>query len=149
MFVFTSAATSWLNYDVGRRVLGRFRYQLPALPPIRSWRMPAAGVWLVPSGVLLQLVGSWLALPVLTNLGLSFVIGAMFIFMLQGLVAGWVILENYGFGKFERILAVWLAVAVPVFSIPLLVLGMLDTIYQVRDRWGRERSRAGSVGAKP
>ena len=148
-FVFSSAATSWLNYEVGRRVLGRFRYQLPALPPIREWRLPAAGVWLVPSGVILQFVGNWLIVPVLTNVGLSLVMGTMLVFMLQGLVAGWVILENYGFGKFERILAVWLAVAFPIFSIPLFILGMLDTTMQVRDRWGAQRRTPGSVGAKP
>ncbi|MGQ0550212.1 MAG: YybS family protein [Armatimonadota bacterium] len=149
MFVSTSATMSWLNYEVGRRVLGRFRYHLPALPPIRSWRLPAAGVWLVPAGVLLQFAGSWLIVPVLTSVGLSLVLGAMLVFTLQGLVVGWVVLENYGFGKFERILAVWLAVAVPVFTIPLFILGMLDTTLLVRDRWGVESPKPRSVGAKP
>ncbi len=149
MLVLTAATTSWLNYEVGRRVLGRFGYRLHMLPPMRTWRVPPAGVWLVPIGFLLLYGGGRVAAQGLANLGFSLVLGAMFLFIVQGLVAGWVILGNFGFGKIERVIAVWLALALPPLSMPLFILGMLDSIYQVRDRWGLERSRAGSLGAKP
>ncbi|MGH2405094.1 MAG: YybS family protein [bacterium] len=149
MLVLTAATTSWLNYEVGRRVLGRFGYRLHTLPPMRTWRVPPAGVWLVPVGFILLVGGARVGVPAVQNLGFSLVLGAMFIFIFQGLVAGWVILGNFGFGKIERVLAVWLALALPPLSPLLFILGMLDTIYRVRDRWGLERSRAGSLGAKP
>jgi uncharacterized protein YybS (DUF2232 family) len=149
MLIMSAAVTSWLNYEIGRRVLGRFGYRLQALPPLRSWRVPAAAVWLVPAGFFLLLVGGRLASPGVSNVGLSFILGAMLVFILQGLVAGWVILGNFGFGKFERIIAVWLALAIPLLSVPLFILGMLDSTMHVRDRWGAERSRPRSLGAKP
>lgn len=149
MLVFTAATTSWLNYEVGRRVLGRFGYRVQMLPPLRTWRVPPPGVWLVPVGFLLLFGGARLGASALANVGLSFVLGAMFVFILQGLVAGWVILGNFGFGKLERMIAVWIVLVLPPASAPLFILGMLDTIYQVRDRWGLERPRPGSLGAKP
>lgn len=149
ILVLTAAMTSWLNYEVGRRLLGRFGYRLHALPPLRTWRVPAAGVWLVPVGFVLQFAGARAGMLAMQNIGFSLILGAMLVFVLQGLIAGWVILGNFGFGKIERALAVWLALALPPASGPLFVLGILDTIYQVRDRWGVESRKPRSVGAKP
>ncbi len=147
MLVGTAAMMAWINYEVGRRVLDRFGYRLNPLPPLRTWRLPPAAVWIVPVGFLLLAVGARLSSLALSNVGLSLMLGAMIVFISQGLVAGWVILGNYGFGKFERVLGVWLALAIPIFSIPLFVLGMLDTTLQARERWGVERPK--TARAKP
>lgn len=148
MLVGGAAMTSWLDYEVGRRVLARFGYRLNLLPPLRTWRIPPAGVWFVPFGFLALWVGTRLGLSPMRDVGLSVMMGSLGLFALQGMIAGWVILGNYGFGKFERIIAVVLTLSLQqLTSVPLFILGMLDSMMQARDRWGVERPRA--ARAKP
>jgi uncharacterized protein YybS (DUF2232 family) len=142
-----------LNYEVGRRVLSRFKYVLPALPPVQTWRLPAAAIWLVPiSSLLLALTGgpplsepptpqSAPARPLtapapLHTIGISLAVVIQSLFLLQGLVAGWVILGNYGFGRLAQVTSVLLVFAVPVLAVVALVLGIIDSALRVRERWG-------------
>lgn len=142
-----------LNYEVGRRVLGRFKYTLPALPPVRTWRLPAPAIWLVPlSSLLLAFVGGpalsqppaaqplrepMTALPAaLQTLGISVAVITQGLFLLQGLVTGWMILGNYGFGRFAQIMSVVLVFAVPILAVAALFLGIIDSALRVRERWG-------------
>ncbi len=153
-FVLGAATTSWLNYEVGRRVLSRFGYHLNPLPPVGTWRLPGAVVWLIPLGVLLALVGELLRVPaVLGFVGGSLQAGGVIAFLLQGLVATWVILGNYDLTKLERgfafAMALSLSSQIPLINGIFVIVGALDITLRVRDRWGLERPRAGSLGAKP
>jgi hypothetical protein len=140
-------ANPWAFFRL-RRVLARFGYRLSLLPPLRTWRIPPAGVWFVPFGFLALWVGTRLGLSPMRDVGLSVMIGSLGLFALQGMIAGWVILGNYGFGKFERIIALVLTLSLQqLTSVPLFILGMLDSMMQARDRWGVERPRA--ARAKP
>jgi hypothetical protein len=58
------------------------------------------------------------------------------LFALQGLVVGWVVLGNYGFGRVARATAVALVFAVPAMGIVVFALGVLDSVLKVRERWG-------------
>lgn len=146
--VLGAAFSAWLNYEVGRRVLDRFGYRLNVLPPLRAWRVPAAAIWLVPlSYLVLALTAVPGAPTVMQSAGRSLILGAQVVFTLQGLVAGWVILGNFGFGKFAQAMAVTLAMVTPLLGLALFILGVLDSTLKVRDRWGVQRPKA--AGAKP
>ncbi|OFX33198.1 MAG: hypothetical protein A2Z07_03850 [Armatimonadetes bacterium RBG_16_67_12] len=142
-----------LNYEVGRRVLSRFKYELPALPPVRTWRLPAPAIWLVPiSSLLLAFSGGpMLSQPpvaeilrerlatsptVLQTLGISLAVITQSLFLLQGMVTGWMILGNYGFGRLAQIMSVVLVFAVPILAVAVLLLGIIDSALRVRERWG-------------
>lgn len=151
MLVFGAAFAAWLNYEVARRVLGRFGYRLLTLPPASTWRLPAGTPWIIPLGLLLGLAGSSLrGLSLLGDVGTSIVMTATIVFMLQGVLAVWVILGNLELSRVERIVAmvfiVSLSTAVPFINIALFLLGILDSVWQVRNRWGLPRARAS--GAK-
>jgi uncharacterized protein YybS (DUF2232 family) len=150
IFVFGAAFAAWLNYEVARRVLGRFGYRLVPLPPAARWRLPPGAPWVIPAGVLLGLVGSSLpALRLAADAGTSLVMTVTIVFMLQGLLAAWVILGNIEMTKVERVVAmvfiVSLSTAVPIINVALFVLGVTDSVWKVRERWGLPR---GSV-ARP
>ncbi len=147
MLVFGAAFAAWLNYEVARRVLGRFGYRLVALPPASTWRLPSGTPWIIPIGLLLGVAGaSHRGLSLLADAGTSIIMTATIVFMLQGLLAVWVILGNIEVTRVERIIAmvfiVSLSTAVPFINIALFLLGVLDSAWKVRERWGRSRARA-------
>lgn len=147
MLMFGAAFAAWLNYEVARRVLGRFGYRLLALPPASTWRLPSGTPWIIPIGLLLGVAGGSLrGLSLLGDVGTSIIMTATIAFMLQGLLAAWVILGNIEVTRVERIIAmvfvVSLSTAVPFVNIALFLLGVLDSAWKVRERWGRSRARA-------
>jgi hypothetical protein len=76
---------------------------------------------------------------VIRSAGMSLVLTMQMVFMLQGLVAGWVILGNYGFGRFAQVTAIAMAFVIPVMGIVVFALGLLDSVLKVRERWGQPR----------
>jgi uncharacterized protein YybS (DUF2232 family) len=154
--VFGALFAAWMNYEVGRRVLRRFGYALAALPPLRTWRIPAAAIWLVPVSYLLLVVGARAGAtpiptadvllerfnaspPLFERLGTSLVITMQSLFTIQGVIAGWVILGNYGFGKFAQAMAIMMVFAVPVLGVAAFFLGVMDSTLKIRERWGLPR----------
>lgn len=143
MLVFGAAFAAWLNYEVGRRVLDRFGYRLPTLPSMRTWRVPVVAVWFIPVSYLLLASGARPGTPpALLSAGWSLTLGLQMLFALQGIVAGWVILGNYGFGRLAQITAVAMVMAIPLFSVVVFVLGIMDSALKVRERWGLPRPAA-------
>jgi uncharacterized protein YybS (DUF2232 family) len=144
MLVFGAAFAAWLNYEVARRVLGRFGYRLLALPPAGAWRLHAATPWVIPFGLFLGVAGSVGGLGLLADAGTSLTLAATVAFMLQGLLAAWVILGNIELSRIERIIAmvfiVSLSTALPLINIALFVLGVTDSAWKVRERWGLPRT---------
>jgi uncharacterized protein YybS (DUF2232 family) len=151
MLVFGAAFAAWLNYEVARRVLGRFGYRLLALPPAGAWRLHAATPWVIPFGLFLGVAGSVGGLGLLADAGTSLTLAATVAFMLQGLLAAWVILGNIELSRVERIIAmvfiVSLSTALPLINIALFVLGVTDSAWKVRERWGLSRPRATGAGS--
>ncbi|MDR7521708.1 MAG: YybS family protein [Armatimonadota bacterium] len=140
----TSAATAaWLNYEVARRVLHRFGYHLAALPPMGAWRLPSWAVWALPLGYLLSAAGAQARLPELERAGAGVVLTLMLAFMLQGMLAAWVILGNLDLTKVERtialVVAVSLSTAIPLINIAAFLLGVVDSALKIRERWGLPR----------
>jgi uncharacterized protein YybS (DUF2232 family) len=155
--VFAALFAAWLNYEVGRRVLQRFGYQWPALPPLGTWRLPAAAIWLIPLSYALLVLGAQIggsgtpapdaareglgaARSLLERLATGLLLTTQSLFVFQGIVAGWVIIGNYGFGRFGQVMAIVMVFAVPVLSVAAFVLGILDSALKVRERWGVPRS---------
>lgn len=143
ILVFGAAFAAWLNYEVGRRVLQRFGYHLPALPSMRTWRVPVAVIWCIPLSYVLLGAGARPGAPaVLQSAGWSLTLSLQMLFAFQGIVAGWVILGNYGFGRLAQITAVAMVMAIPLLSVLVYVLGIVDSVLKVRERWGLPRPAA-------
>ncbi len=140
MLVFGAVFAAWMNYEVGRRVLDRFGYRWPPLPPVRTWRVPAPAILAMPIGVLLLAYGGQPGVhPWLQSIGMSLTLTAQMVFSFQGVVVGWVVLGNYGFGRFAQVVAVIMVFTIPVLGIVVLALGLLDSALMIRDRWGVPR----------
>jgi uncharacterized protein YybS (DUF2232 family) len=142
---------AWMNFEVARRVLARFGYRLIALPPMRTWRLPDLFVWLPLFGLVAAAVGERYAITPLTTIGASAVQLGMFAFIFQGVVVLWVILGNIDFTPREQSIGVAVAVlmstALPFINVVLLILGILDTSWKIRDRWGSRRAAASGAGS--
>lgn len=141
--VLGAVLAAWLNYEVARRVLGRFGFHLRPLPPARQWRLPAWAVWFPVLGFALSAAGPRIAGIPLGGAGLSVLFASMIAFMFQGLLAAWVILGNLEFSPRERwvavVLAFMLSTALPFLNLVLFYLGIADSVLKVRDRWGLPR----------
>jgi uncharacterized protein YybS (DUF2232 family) len=137
---------AWLNFEVARRVLARFGYQLAALPPMRRWRLPDLFAWLPVLGLLAAVIGAGTANALLATLGASVLQLGMFAFLFQGLIVLWVLLGNIDFTPREQtigvIVAVFLSTALPFINLALLILGILDTTLRIRERWGHRDAAA-------
>ncbi len=148
MLIAGSASAAWLNYEVCRRVLARFGYRLEALPPIRAWRLPDLAVWVPVIGLLLGVAGGRLGVPWLESASVSVVLFSMGAFMMQGVLTEWVILGNLEMRPVERtigvVITVVLSSALPIINLVLLMLGILDSSWKVRDRWGRRATASGA-----
>jgi uncharacterized protein YybS (DUF2232 family) len=152
ILVASAGMAAWLNYEVGRRVLKRFGYQLMALPPMGTWRVPYWVIWLWPLSSLLLLVSLQMGKPVLSEtIGSSTQMLVMMVLAFNGLLAVWVILGNLELTKAERTIAmvflVSMSTAVPLINYLAVLLGLLDSVLKVRDRWGLPRPAA--PGARP
>lgn len=135
--VFGALFAAWLNYQVGRRVLDRFGYSWPPLPPLRTWRVPALIIWFIPLGYLLLAYGSQAgAHPLLKSAGWSIALTLQMVFLLQGLLTGWVLLGNFGFGRLAQIMAVAMVFMIPILGPVVFAIGLLDSALKIRDRWG-------------
>lgn len=161
---------AWINYEVGRRVLRRFGYQVAVLPPMRTWRVPAAGIWIAVLGyvaltvagarwpdVLASRLGSTPpAAPlgaqphvgeIVISLALSLWLAAQCVFLLQGLFAAWVILGNFGYGRMAQWLAIAVAIMTPLLGGVVFLLGVLDSAWKIRERWGVPRPSPSGAGS--
>jgi uncharacterized protein YybS (DUF2232 family) len=150
VLVLSAAFTAWLNYEVARRVLRRFGYSLATLPPMSTWRLPVGAPWVIPLGFLMGAAGgSVRGLSALADAGTGLMLTALLVFMVQGLLTSWVIMGNIELTRVERIVAlvflISLSTALPLINIALFLLGVLDSTWKVRERWGLPRVR----GAKP
>jgi uncharacterized protein YybS (DUF2232 family) len=156
MLLVSAATAAWLNYEVGRRVLRRLGYELAALPPIRSWRFPIWTAWvfalgyvLAIAGSVLQMKGYVLAAKLAESAGGSLLVSMILAFTLQGVVAGWVILGNFELSPAERTIGIVIAIvfssSLPIINAIFLVLGVLDSTWKVRERWGRPRREPAKV----
>lgn len=147
ILVGSAGMAAWLNYEVGRRVLTRFGYHLMALPPMRTWRVPSWVIWLWPLSTVVLLVSLQRGRPVLAEtVGSSMQMLVVMALAFNGLLAAWVILGNLELSKTERTIAmvflIFMSTAVPLVNYLAILLGLLDSVLKVRDRWGLTRPAA-------
>jgi uncharacterized protein YybS (DUF2232 family) len=123
----------YLCYTVGRSVLRRLGYHIPALPPMLTWRLPrriaASLVWLSAG---LSLAGLWV--PALGGLTLSAVFLNLFVFGFLGALVAVTWMTKRQIPRLAQA-AVLLFFITSQSALPLLalaVLGMLDTWHDFR-----------------
>lgn len=135
LVVLALAALIWgyLCYMVGRSLLRRLGYQIPALPPMLTWRLPrqiaASLVWLSAG---LSLAGLWV--PALAGLTLSAVFLNLLVFGFLGALVAVTWMTKRQIPRFAQA-AVLLFLITSQSALPLLalaVLGMLDTWHDFR-----------------
>jgi uncharacterized protein YybS (DUF2232 family) len=149
MLLAAAGVAAWLNYEVGRRVLRRLGYELAMLPPIRSWRLPVWATWLFLLGYGSAIAGDVFRQPALAQGGMGVLLSLLSAFVLQGVVASWVILGNFELRSAERTIAIIIAVSlsstVPIINAAFLLIGVLDSTWKVRERWGIPRNELSRV----
>jgi uncharacterized protein YybS (DUF2232 family) len=162
LFVFVSSAvmSAWMNYEIARPILRRVGHPLPALPPASSWRLPGFVLWLLPLAYLLSALGQQQVvtlsdrlrgtlpsapLPVSADLGLSLFTLVQTAFQLQGVLVGWVFLSRYRMHRLLRLFIIGSLVFNPIFGYLFLLLGLVDSVFPLRERLGARFSAAGAA----
>jgi uncharacterized protein YybS (DUF2232 family) len=160
-FVATAVTTGWLNYEIARPILRRVGHPLPALPPASTWRLPGFALWLLPLAWLISALG-WqpvttlsdrlrsslppAPLPVPSDLGLNLLALLSVALLVQGVIVGWVFLGRYRLHRALRVLLLLWLTFNPIFSNLLLIVGLVDSVFPLRERLGR---RAAPAEVKP
>lgn len=167
LVVVGGVTTAYVNFEVTRFVLRRFRHPVPALPPLSSWRIPGPVMWALPLGIGLiwlahaapvpfDLPGETLRMlppddagaafyrassrfPAMETAGLNLTIFTQVIFSMMGLVAAWVLLERYGAPRWLRWMAIMFAFTSPQLGIAVFLLGLADAAFDLRTRWRAAR----------
>jgi len=132
---------AWFYYAVARRVLGRVRIDLPALPPMTTWNIPAIFVWAFMIGFVLVAVATTLPGGLRTvgeTVGLNLLVVTRALFTLQGGIVGWMLMERYSVPRWIRVVLIVLMVNDPVLSIIMFLLGVADSAFRLRQRWSQQ-----------
>ena len=123
----------YLCYTVGRSLLRRLGYQIPAVPPMLTWRLPrriaASLVWLSAG---LSVAGLWF--PAVGGLVLSAVFVNLFVFGFLGVLVAVTWMTKRQIPRVAQAIVLVLLITSQT-SLPLLalaVLGMLDTWHDFR-----------------
>ncbi len=154
---------AWLNYEVGRLVLRRVGHDLPALPPMATWRVPMLFMWFLVMGLLLATMARFALAPLGLSLhtvrmlpsddvvailqtttsrypgvetialNLSF-LGQM-LFAFQGFLVGWVLMDRYGLPRWYRWGIVGLGLLAQQGGLIAFLLGLADSAFALRRRW--------------
>lgn len=163
MIVLGGLTSAWLNYEVGRLVLRKLGQNLPALPPMSTWRVPMVFIWFLLLGVVL----TWAARLTLAPLGLSaqtlrmlprddlaailrtatsrypgvelLALNLSFltqlVFSFQGFLVGWVLMEKYGLPRWYRWGIIGFGLVAQAIGLIVYLLGLADAAFNLRRRW--------------
>lgn len=172
LLVSIGASVAYLNLLVGRSVLRRLRIDVPAFPPMSTWRVPASLLWILPAGMLCLFLsggaGAFVPIPpstlrvlpaddiaalaggspTLAAAGMNLVTLGSGVFSVLGLIAGWVLMERYNIPRWYRWIVIWMVAFSPGLSVIALFLGVADSAYDLRSRW-RAAARAASAIRDP
>ena len=138
---------AYLCYVLARSVLRRIGHDIPAVPPILTWRLPAG----LASGLLWASAGLSIAsavVPRLGGAGLNAVLINLFVFAFQGALLGVTWMNARGIPRFAQIVAgmlVFTSGLLPLLA--LAILGILDIWYDFRHV--RESPDAAATPAGP
>ncbi len=148
MVALGSLLWGYLCHTVGRSLLRRLGYQIPALPPMLTWRLPqriaAALVWF--SGGL-ALAVQWV--PALSGLVWSAVFLNLFVFGFLGALVAATWMNRRQIPRLAQAAFLLLLIS-SLSTLPLLalsVIGMLDTWYDYRRLTARSASPHAPGGA--
>ncbi len=143
VFILVSVIDCTICYLISSRVIKRLsREELPALPPFTQWRFPLSVLWafLVAIGCLALGSHDPGRFAFLTRIGLNVQILVQYIFIMQGmsLVAWW--MERMNFGRGVRIPVLIVLFIFPLMSTMTTYLGIIDMCWNLRVRFGGDRS---------
>jgi uncharacterized protein YybS (DUF2232 family) len=170
LIVAGGVSIAYVNFEVTRFVLRRFRLPAPALPPITAWRAPALFLWVLPLGLVLVTVAnaaqrpltlpgatlgrlpaddvaaiartSATRYPALETAGLNLFILAQMVYGLLGVIATWVLLERYRAPRWLRWTILFVIFSTPQLGLVVFFLGLADAAFDLRGRWRTAARRA-------
>jgi len=133
LLVLGSLTNAYLNYEIARAVLRRVGVAAPALPPVSMWGLPLLARWALPLGSLLAVVGAQ-RMPALEAIGVNLAFFVTTALLIQGILAGWVLMEKYRLPKWYRVVVLLLFLSGPT-SLVAFFLGLADAVFDLRRRW--------------
>ncbi|SHF43862.1 YybS family protein [Desulforamulus putei] len=132
-FVLHGMLSAGLSYMVGNRVLRKLDYQVNALPPFSQWRLPWYAIWGIILGLIFYLGGNQFALNTVKVIGQNILTVFLFIFFIIGLSVVVHFFKKIPFSKpFKMVLTVILILYITLMYPAIVVLGVLDTIFNLR-----------------
>ncbi|CCO08349.1 YybS family protein [Desulforamulus hydrothermalis] len=132
-FVLHGIVSATLSYLLGNRVLKKLNYPVKSLPPFSRWRLPWYAIWGIILGLMCYLAGSYFGLSTLKVAGQNILLVVLFIFFIIGLAVVAHFYKKIKFSKpFKTILAVLLILYITFVYPAVVVLGVLDTVFNLR-----------------
>jgi uncharacterized protein YybS (DUF2232 family) len=137
LLIMVALMDSYLNYIIARIVLKRLGLQMEVLPPFAEWRAPGnltIGFLIL---MALSVAGGYLGLDnidvVLSNILLLF----QMVFLVQGLSVAYFFLSRKGVNKFFKILLMVLILFNQALAMAAMLAGILDVIFNFRERFSK------------
>jgi uncharacterized protein YybS (DUF2232 family) len=134
MMIFFAAYFSWITHVIGRWFLRKRGISIPALPPIRTWKLPKSLVWYFLALVVLQYMvisdsESLLSVAVLNLFPLM-----TFAFTVQALSFLFFTVHVRRWSKAIPWIAIVLLLVVRDSAYFFTMIGLLDTAFPLRDK---------------
>ena len=132
LLTLTALTSAYLCYTLARSVIRRVGHEIPAVPPILTWRVSpplASGLLYAYAG--LSVANLWF--PVLTGAVWNAMILIVFVFGFQGTLVGITWMNKRQIPRLAQILAVLLVLTSGLLpELVLAMVGILDTWYDYR-----------------
>ncbi|MGI6145021.1 MAG: YybS family protein [Peptococcia bacterium] len=125
--------TAFLNYVIAQVVLLRLKISIPVLPPFSQWRLPWWTVWGFIFGFAAYLVGNYLAVSTVSQVGLNIMLLYAPLLFVLGLSVVSFFMGKFFSSVWVRIIIVIIAVFFLQFVlIALMSVGLLDLLFNYR-----------------
>jgi uncharacterized protein YybS (DUF2232 family) len=125
--------SAFINFLLSRAVVKRLGLYSPYLPPFRRWQLPWYMVWGFIAGLGLWLLGDYLAVRWLAVVGQNILYVYLPIIFVIGLAVATYFYHRWTWPVFFKVMLLVVAVLyLPIAVMTLMMLGLLDTLFNYR-----------------
>ncbi len=140
--ILMSMGWALLTLFLARGILNKFKFDLMSLPPFSEWSLSWVSIWGLIVGLGFSLLGDEMLWTSISMVGKNLLLVFVVIYLLLGISFIAFLFKKYIVSKFLKIILVFIGVFYwPVVLILCFILGVLDTLLNLRDRIRKKEAR--------